>query len=258
MSSSSRRWSARTGPERARPSQPCIAWVINPARTPQSGQDCGDLGAGSLGGGRQVEPVRPARIRRTVRHAAPLGAAGVAWSRQPSSAGVRSPLVWLHRAQAATTFSQACRPPRLRGMTWSIVSAGALQYWHRQPSRAKIARRDRPTCARYGTRTNRVNRTTLGTGSWCRALCRIPSPSATQMAFAERTRIAARRTDTTHSGSYVALRTNADEPAVGRMSGIALTSGRSCRSRHVVRAVAADEVGRVRITGARGPIVPDR
>jgi hypothetical protein len=33
----------------------------------------------------------------------------------------------------------------------------------------------------------------------------------------------ARRTDTTHSGSYVAFNTNADEPTVGRMSGIAIT-----------------------------------
>jgi hypothetical protein len=49
-------------------------------------------------------------------------------------------------------------------MTWSIVSAGAAQYAHRPPSRAKIARRDRPTPVRCGTRTYRVNLTTLGIG----------------------------------------------------------------------------------------------
>src|SRR5438045_7731405 len=104
-------------------------------------------------------------------------------------------------------------------MTWSIVSAGPRQYAHLPPSRAKIARRDIPMWVRYGTRTYRVNRTTDGTGSAVRTLCRMPSPSATQTAFDDRTRIAALLTDTTHSGSYVALRTNA--VAASRMSGIA-------------------------------------
>src|SRR5690606_35557776 len=67
----------------------------------------------------------------------------------------------------------------------------------------------------------RFSRTTEGTGMVCRALWRKPSPSVMQTAFAVRTRIAARRTDTTHSGSYVALRTKEAGPAVGRMSGIA-------------------------------------
>ena len=102
--------------------------------------------------GGQVQPVRPARVGRAVAEHPPGGSRGAPpareCSRQPSSAGVRSPLVWLHRAQAATTFSQACPPPRLRGITWSMVSAGPRQYAHRQPSRAKIARRDRPTWVR--------------------------------------------------------------------------------------------------------------
>src|SRR3954451_20793149 len=87
-----------------------------------------------------------------------------------------------------------------------------------------MARRERPTWVRYGTFTYRVRRTTEGTGSaWC-ALCRMPSPSETHSALAVSTRMVARRTDTTHSGSYVAFNTNADEPTVGRMSGIANAS----------------------------------
>ena len=83
---------------------------------------------------------------------------------------------------------------------------------------------------RYGTRTYLVSRTTDGMGSAARALCRIPSPSATQTAFADSTRMVARLTETTHSGSYVALRTNAVE-AMSRMSGIAvaLLGARSVR-----------------------------
>jgi hypothetical protein len=69
-----------------------------------------------------------------------------------------------------------------------------------------------------------VRRITSGTGSASRALCRTPSPSATHTAFEAKTRMAARRTDTTHSGSYVWLSTKAVELAVGRMSGIVLTS----------------------------------
>jgi hypothetical protein len=84
-------------------------------------------------------------------------------NRQPSSEIGRSALVWLQRAQDATTLSQACRPPRLRGTTWSRLVAVAPQYAHRPPSRAKTALRVSGTWARYGTRTYRVSRTTLGT-----------------------------------------------------------------------------------------------
>jgi hypothetical protein len=82
-----------------------------------------------------------------------------------------------------------------------------------------------PTWVRYGTRTYRVSLTTEGIGRLARALWRMPSPSATQTAFADRTRIVARLTETTHRGSYVALRTNAVFATVRRMSGIAVLLG---------------------------------
>ena len=50
---------------------------------------------------------------------------------QPSSSISRSALLWLHRMQEATQFSQACGPPLLRGITWSMVSALRPQYAHR-------------------------------------------------------------------------------------------------------------------------------
>jgi hypothetical protein len=66
---------------------------------------------------------------------------------------VRSRFVALHGLQAATTFSHACSPPRDRGCTWSIESAGAPQYWQRPWSRAKTARRDSDVRRWYGTFT---------------------------------------------------------------------------------------------------------
>ena len=83
-------------------------------------------GSGSRGSSQYDQRGSAGRWPST-RQAAPLGAAGGTASRQPSSAVVLSPLLWLQRAQAATTFSQLCRPPRLRGMTWSMVSAGPWQ-----------------------------------------------------------------------------------------------------------------------------------
>jgi hypothetical protein len=65
----------------------------------------------------------------------------------------RSRLAVLHGRQAATTFSHTCSPPRLRGTTWSMLSAGAVQYWQRDPSRAKIARRLRAARRTNGTLT---------------------------------------------------------------------------------------------------------
>src|SRR5258708_9102329 len=103
-----------------------------------------------------------------------------------------------------------------------------------------MARRERPTYGRYGTRTNRVRRTTKGTARDSRALCRTPSPSARQTALEVRIRIVARRTDTTPSGSYVGLRTSADERPKGRMSGIA-DSPRSPQS--VVELIVPDHRG---------------
>ena len=46
-----------------------------------------------------------------------------------------------------------------------MVSAEPRQYAHRQPSRAKIARRDMPTWVRYGTRTYECSRITDGTAT---------------------------------------------------------------------------------------------
>src|SRR5258705_158297 len=102
-----------------------------------------------------------------------------------------------------------------------------------------MARRDSPTYGRYGTLTNRVKRTTRGTARDSRSLCRTPSPSARQTALADRIKIVARRTDTTPSGSYVALRTSAEELPKGRMSGIA----DSFRSHFAVALMLPDDRG---------------
>jgi hypothetical protein len=48
-------------------------------------------------------------------------------NRIPASAGVRSPLRWLHPQQAATVFAHEFFPPRERGTMWSIVSAWPWQ-----------------------------------------------------------------------------------------------------------------------------------
>ena len=69
--------------------------------------------------------------RRSAASAAPRGTAGTQRMVQPSSSISRSALLWLHRMQEATQFSQACVPPRLRGITWSMVSARWPQYAHR-------------------------------------------------------------------------------------------------------------------------------
>ena len=59
--------------------------------------------------------------------AAQVGAVGLTSSRIPASAGVRSPLRWLHGSHAATVLDQVFRPPRARGRTWSTVVAVAGQ-----------------------------------------------------------------------------------------------------------------------------------
>ena len=46
----------------------------------------------------------------------------------------------LQGRQAATTLSHVWVPPLERGITWSMFSAGALQYWQRWPSRTNTAR----------------------------------------------------------------------------------------------------------------------
>src|SRR5262245_21564636 len=55
--------------------------------------------------------------------AARSGARGTNSRLQPSSASILSALRELHVRQAATQFSHEWVPPRLRGTTWSIVSA---------------------------------------------------------------------------------------------------------------------------------------
>src|SRR3954452_17563376 len=61
------------------------------------------------------------------------------------SRGSLFPLRRLHGPQAAQTFSQVVRPPRLRGTTWSKVRSwvGRLspQYWHSKRSRRKTLNR---------------------------------------------------------------------------------------------------------------------
>ena len=47
-----------------------------------------------------------------------------------------------------------------------------------------------------------------------RSECMTSSPASTMMAFSARTRTTARRSGTTHSGSYVALRTNAPDTRI--------------------------------------------
>ncbi len=67
--------------------------------------------------------LAPGRGQREVSDAHD-GAVGLTRSTIPASAGVRSPLRWLHRPQAATVFFQVFRPPRERGKMWSTVVAG--------------------------------------------------------------------------------------------------------------------------------------
>jgi hypothetical protein len=62
-------------------------------------------------------------------------------------------LVWLQRRQAATTLSQVCVPPRLRGTTWSMLVAELPQYTQVWPSLVKTARLDSGTDDGNGTRT---------------------------------------------------------------------------------------------------------
>ena len=60
----------------------------------------------------------------------PRGASGSQRSVQPISSIRRSALRWLQRVQDATQFSHTWAPPRLRGTTWSMVSADAPQLKH--------------------------------------------------------------------------------------------------------------------------------
>src|SRR6266542_5672197 len=138
-----------------------------------------------------------------------LGARGSRRSRKPTSCGRRSSLWLLQRRQAATTFSQTCRPPRERGTTWSTFSARSAQYWQVWSSRTNTARLDNPARARNGTFTKYRRRITLGACRTRLAPRTGRAPGTSTSAFSLRTSTTARRTGTTQIGWYDALRTSA-------------------------------------------------
>ena len=172
-------------------------------------------GGGGGGQERLAEVLRPVVGHRAagddrpddpVRHDRD-GAAGASRSR---AAGGRACARCTGR-QAATTLSQVCSPPLLRGVTWSIESAWAPQYWHRWPSRAMTARRLTATRRRNGTCTNERSRTTDGTGTWMCSACSTMPDGWMQSALSPSTSTTARRAATVPSGSYDALSTR-DRP----------------------------------------------
>src|SRR5690606_8597048 len=77
------------------------------------------------------------RANRRLAIAAQVGATGRVRNRIPASAGVRSPLRWLQRWQAATVLVQVFPPPRARGTMWSTLVAGAPQAPHGRPPRTR-------------------------------------------------------------------------------------------------------------------------
>lgn len=81
------------------------------------------------GPGDPGKPAGPPPFQHSQRtpSAAHDGTPGSVYSRIPASAGVRSPLRWLHGSHAATVFFHVSFPPRLRGRMWSTVLAGAGQ-----------------------------------------------------------------------------------------------------------------------------------
>ena len=97
---------------------------------------------GQRGGVEVGLPVLRARCRPRRR---PTSSRGARSGRRRSTIVVswrsRSRLRTLQGRHAATTFSQVCSPPRLRGTTWSMLSAATPQYWQRWPSRANTPRR---------------------------------------------------------------------------------------------------------------------
>src|SRR5262245_7730745 len=140
---------------------------------------------------------------------APRGTLGARSNRIDVSWSMRSRLRTLHGRHAATTFSHAWSPPRLRGTTWSMLSAGPPQYWQRWSSRANTERRLSGVFQRYGTRTYRRSRTTDGTATMIRGECMMASLACSISAVSPRTSTTALRSLTTHRGSNVALSTSA-------------------------------------------------
>jgi hypothetical protein len=86
-------------------------------------------------------------------------------------------------------------------MMWSRLSAGRPQYWQAWSSRAKTARRFSEARRSNGTLTKYRRRTTDGSGTSRSAARRTAPVSAITSAFSVSTRTAARRSDTTESGS---------------------------------------------------------
>lgn len=104
-----------------------------------SNQGC-HAGSASSDSHRRPEPTR-------------LGLPGSNARCQPISDSRRSAFRALHLAQQATQFSHECAPPRLRGITWSIVSPPPLQYAHLFRSRRRIPDLVTAAAGRYGMRT---------------------------------------------------------------------------------------------------------
>ncbi len=128
--------------------------------------------------------------------------------RQPISSSKRSPLSMLWRRHAATTLVHSCRPPRLRGTTWSIVSACSRQYAHRKPSRNNKERRVSGGVRTFaGRRTISCRRTIEGMVTVSELERHTGGASAVAMGSARPAsrRTTARRSLTSCSGSKVAL-----------------------------------------------------
>ena len=136
-----------------------------------------------------------------------LGTRGSFRNRSPVSSSNRSRLTVLHRRQAATTFSQVCCPPRLRGTTWSTDSARDPQYWQRCPSRCNTPRRLKPRRWALGTCTYRHSLTTDGSSNSKCSERKIRPVAWTVSARSPRTSTTARWLDTTDNGSSVTFRT---------------------------------------------------
>src|SRR5262245_15793366 len=167
---------------------------------------------------------------------------------------MRSRLRTLQGRQAATTFSHAWSPPRLRGTTWSMLSAAPPQYWQRWSSRANTERRLSGVFQRYGTRTNRRRRTTDGTATANRGECITASVAWSISAVSPSTSTTARRSLTMHSGSNVALSTSAlviDAPPARRGQATALRRV----GRHARRSLADAQPCGGQTTGGATPSV---
>ena len=157
------------------------------------------------GRGTAARPGRSARPTRSATCVA-CGATGARRSAMPHSDG--QPVFLARRCTTGTTRRRCPRCAgrrRERGTTWSRFSAALPQYWQRWPSRANTARRESGAVARNGTRTKCTSRITDGTGTLRRSERNSAPLRWTISAFSLSTSTTARRDDTTHSGSKLAL-----------------------------------------------------